>query len=388
MFTRKVRPIAPEMERAVESMQPEFFRLLRTLCAIPAPSHHEEQRAAFVRNWFNARGMEAFIDEAKNVIVPFDVKEHEELLVVMAHTDTVFPDMEPMPFAEADGKLYCPGVGDDTANLCAMMLLAAWLHENGWHSSCGVLFVANSCEEGLGNLKGSKAIMRDYAGRVKAFLTLDGDSQTVVNQAVGSTRWRISAKTAGGHSFNRFGNRNAIAVLSQIVTALYAQPVPQGQGSKTTYNVGMISGGTSVNTIAQDAEMLYECRSDNAACIAQMERQLEDIIAANTPDDAQVAVEVVGRRPCAGDVCAADEKVLSEMAADALRLYTCDAPVFHSGSTDCNSAMACGVPSVCFGVYRGAGAHTRGEWIEAASVLPGMMAAAAFLCVWFGRENA
>ena len=156
----------------VKAMQGETLALLRTLCAIPAPSHHEEKRAAFIRDWFVQRGMPAEIDAALNVRCPMGLDAHEDMVVVMAHTDTVFPDTEPMPMREENGRLYCPGVGDDTANLAALMMLAHYLKDRPLR--CGVLFVANSCEEGLGNLKGCKAIMKAFGPRVKAFLSLDG----------------------------------------------------------------------------------------------------------------------------------------------------------------------------------------------------------------------
>ena len=118
----KAVELSREVQRDIERMQPEVIDLIRTLCSIPAPSHHEERRAAFIRDWFARRGVHATIDEAKNVPCPMGVGESGDIVVVMAHTDTVFPDTEPMPQREADGRLYCPGVGDDTTNLAALWL--------------------------------------------------------------------------------------------------------------------------------------------------------------------------------------------------------------------------------------------------------------------------
>ena len=116
----------------------------------------------------------------------------------MAHIDTVFPDLEPMPMREENGRLYCPGVGDDTANVAGMLILMDRMRRLGLRPNGGMLFVCNSCEEGLGNLKGCKAIMRDFAPRVKAFLSLDDQSTHVCARAVGSARYRITADTRGG----------------------------------------------------------------------------------------------------------------------------------------------------------------------------------------------
>lgn len=381
----KACPLAADFEREIESAHQETIELLKTLCAIPAPSHHEERRAEFVKNWFEERGLSAEIDDAKNVRCGFALDEHQDMVVVMAHMDTVFPDMEPMPMQEEGEKLYCPGVGDDTANLAGMMILVDRLHRMGYKPTCGVLFVGNSCEEGLGNLKGCKAIMRDFSARVKAFITLDGNTEEVCARAVGSTRYRITAKTRGGHSFADFGTRNAIEVLSRLTCALYRQNVPHMVGSVTTYNVGVISGGTSINAIAQHAEMLYEYRSNDPQCMAVMKEKLDTILRENALPDAQVEVEVLGERPCGA---AADKNAQSELENAALQVlaqYAGTKPQVTAGSTDCNIPLSLGIPSVCFGMYRGEGAHTREEWIEPESMRQGMKAAAAMLLNWFEK---
>ena len=381
----KACPLAADFEREIESAHQETIELLKTLCAIPAPSHHEERRAEFVKNWFEERGLSAEIDDAKNVRCGFALDEHQDMVVVMAHMDTVFPDMEPMPMREEGEKLYCPGVGDDTANLAGMMILVDRLHRMGYKPTCGVLFVGNSCEEGLGNLKGCKAIMRDFSARVKAFITLDGNTEEVCARAVGSTRYRITAKTRGGHSFADFGTRNAIEVLSRLTCALYRQNVPHMGGSVTTYNVGVISGGTSINAIAQHAEMLYEYRSNDPQCMAVMKEKLDTILRENALPDAQVEVEILGERPCGA---AADKNAQSELENAALQVlaqYAGTKPQVTAGSTDCNIPLSLGIPSVCFGMYRGEGAHTREEWIEPESMRQGMKAAVAMLLNWFEK---
>ena len=381
----KACPLAADFEREIESAHQETIELLKTLCAIPAPSHHEERRAEFVKNWFEERGLSAEIDDAKNVRCGFALDEHQDRVVVMAHMDTVFPDMEPMPMREEGEKLYCPGVGDDTANLAGMMILVDRLHRMGYKPTCGVLFVGNSCEEGLGNLKGCKAIMRDFSARVKAFITLDGNTEEVCARAVGSTRYRITAKTRGGHSFADFGTRNAIEVLSRLTCALYRQNVPHMGGSVTTYNVGVISGGTSINAIAQHAEMLYEYRSNDPQCMAVMKEKLDTILRENALPDAQVEVEILGERPCGA---AADKNAQSELENAALQVlaqYAGTKPQVTAGSTDCNIPLSLGIPSVCFGMYRGEGAHTREEWIEPESMRQGMKAAVAMLLNWFEK---
>ena len=382
----EMRLLSAALENEIEAAQSETLELIKTLCRIPAPSHREERRAAFIREWLEARGFSAEIDDAKNVRCGWGVEESGEIAVVMAHIDTVFPDLEPMPMREENGRLYCPGVGDDTANVAGMLILMDRMRRLGLRPNGGVLFVCNSCEEGLGNLKGCKAIMRDFAPRVKAFLSLDDQSTHVCARAVGSARYRITADTRGGHSFADFGARSAIEVLSRLTCALYRQALPRAAGSVTTYNVGMISGGTSINTIAQHAEMLYEYRSDDPQCMAAMKDKLNIILRENALPDAQVEVKILGERPCG---TASDKNAQSELenaALQSLEQYAGTNPRVTAGSTDCNIPLSLGIPSVCFGMYRGEGAHTREEWIEPKSMCQGMKAAAAMLLNWFEKE--
>ena len=150
----------------------EALDLLRDLARIPAPSHFEERRAAFVRTWMDANGMKgAFIDEATNVILPLVDDGACDLVVFAAHMDVVFPDSDELPLVERDGRLYAPGVGDDTANLVALLMAARELsrHPSWLPPHLGILIVANSCEEGLGNLKGTRQLFATYGKRIKRF---------------------------------------------------------------------------------------------------------------------------------------------------------------------------------------------------------------------------
>lgn len=373
--------LTEKMKQYVWESQTELKLLIKDLCKLPAPSHHEELRAEFVKNWFVRQGFTAHIDEAQNVICPWGVGEDNDVIVVMAHTDTVFPDVEPMPFEEDDRQFRCPGVTDDTAHLAVLMLCAGYLMENFPTPKTGVLFVANSCEEGLGNLKGSRQIVKDYGHRMRELITLDGGStlQRVVNEAVGSHRYRVTVRTEGGHSFNAFGNRNAIHVLSTMIDTLYGKEVPQVGGSKTTYNVGTITGGTSVNTIAQEASMLYEYRSDNRECLASMKQTFESVVEDYRVRGFDIDVELIGDRPCTGDVDAAKQKVLEERANTSILRITGKPADFASGSTDCNAALAEGIPAVCLSACLGGKCHTREEYLDLESLKPGMCLALDFL---------
>ena len=380
--------LTEQVEQDIERMQIEVIELIKAICTIPAPSHYEGRRAAFVRDWFENHGIDAQIDEALNVYCEWGLDEHEDIVVVMAHMDTVFPDTEPMNVYEENGRVYGPGIGDNASNLAAMMSLAAYLKNNGYKPQCGMLFVANSCEEGLGNLKGCKAIMKAYGERVKAFISMDGLAQSVCVRAVGSSRYKITVETEGGHSFADFGRRSAIEAIAGLVTSFYQQSVPQVEGCTTTYNVGRITGGTSVNTIAQKAELLYEYRSDNGKCLEIMESQMREILLAHRSHDVRISVKIMGERPGMGEGDAVKKAQLEESCCAALAHYMHVVPTLRSGSTDCNVPLSMGIPSVCFGVYSGEGAHTREEWIDPHSICAGMKAALSLLIYWFARQEA
>lgn len=378
--------LTAEMERYISSSQAELLQLICDLCAIPAPSHHEEARAEYCRQWFVQNGGSgAYIDAALNVVCPWNLTPNGPIAVVMAHTDTVFPDMQPMELRKQDGKLYCPGVTDDTANLAVLMICARYIMQHKLPTRCGLLFVANSCEEGLGNLKGSRQVFADFGERIREFITFDGSKlHEVVAEAVGSHRYRVAVQAEGGHSFSSFGKPNAIAQLASLIADLYAVEPPVEGSSKTTYNVGLISGGTSVNTIAPQAEMLWEYRSDSRSCLAQMEAIFNGIVESHRAKGANIQVERIGDRPCTGNVEPAAQAALLARAGEAIRLASGLEMQLRSGSTDANVALAAGVPAICVGVCRGGRCHSREEWLDISSLEAGCRLAMALLGDYLG----
>lgn len=358
--------LTEEMLSYIQDSTEDIRQLIRDLCAIPAPSHHEEKRAEYCRAWFRANGFEDVqIDEALNAVCRYQVTDGNDLVVFMAHTDTVFPDTEPMPFREDEKKMYAPGVCDDTANLAVLMVCARYFVQRKKQAKCGLLFVANSCEEGLGNLKGSRRIVQDYGSRIREFYTFDGtDLRRVVTSAVGSHRYRVTVRTEGGHSYGAFGNRNAIYYLSSMINTIYTMKVPQKEGTKTTYNVGVIEGGTSVNTIAQEASMLCEYRSNDRECLQAMRTFFEKTFETYRAMGVEVEVELVGERPCSGDVPQEKWDALIARADSAVREILGAEPIHGPSSTDANIPLAAGIPAVCTSAAVGRGCHTRQEEID------------------------
>lgn len=364
--------LTSEILQYIESHSAEVQQLLIELAQIPAPSNHEEQRAQFCLQWLHSKGAEgACIDEALNVIYPIGDTGENELMVFMAHSDVVFPDTAPLPLKIENGRICCPGVGDDTANAVALLSVAGYIAEKKLTPrGCGVLLVINSGEEGLGNLKGTRKLMADYGHRVKEFITFDGNASAIVTKAVGSRRYRVTVTTEGGHSYGKFGAPNAIAQLARLIARLYEVEVPVI--GKTTYNVGTISGGTSVNTIAQSAEMLYEFRSDEREGLSFMQTKFDAIVEDFRSAGVEISTEVVGDRPCGLDV---DNSRLAQRAARAVEAHYGFSPALTSGSTDCNVPLSMGIPAICPGCVMGSGAHTREEYVEIDSLLPGLKVA-------------
>lgn len=358
----------------------EQAELLHTLGKIPAPSHQEGRRAVFVRDWLLAQGAaDVVIDDAQNVVCKIGPTDGE-LIVFAAHTDIVFPDTDPLPMAEWDGKLFAPGIGDDTANLVNLLLCAKYLLQSNIQPKRGLLLAANSCEEGLGNLDGTKQLFQDYGGRIRAFTSFDGYMPGCTNSAVGSYRYRVTCKTMGGHSFGDWGRPNAIYILSGLIGRLYAI-VPPAE-AKTTYNVGSIEGGTTVNTIAQEASMLYEFRSTSQACLHKMEEEFTAAVEASRGQGWEIQVELLGVRPGDGDLDRGALESFTRNSVEVIEAVTGEKAQVSPQSTDSNIPLSLGLPANTIGTVRGGLAHTREEWVELDSLPVGLELA---LCLVLGQ---
>ena len=362
-----------EMKKYAKDKHCSMLETLKELCHIPAPSHFEHQRAEYCKKWLENKGAKGvYIDEALNVIFPVNCESSNEITVFVAHTDTVFPDTEPMPYREDAENIYCPGVGDDTAGVVTILHSAEFFIKENLIPEKGVMFVLNSCEEGLGNLKGTRQLFKDFKDRIKQFISFDGAKlNKISNRCAGSHRYEVEVKTCGGHSYQAFGNPNAINELSKIINAIYSIEVPKKEGERTTYNVGSISGGTSVNTIAQSAKMLCEYRSSHKDCLAIMQEKFEEIFENARSADIEVIVEKIGDRPCS-DIDFAKIDKLENVISPIIEEIMDEPPVCASASTDCNIPLSIGIPAICVSTYTGANAHTREEWINKESLILGL----------------
>jgi acetylornithine deacetylase/succinyl-diaminopimelate desuccinylase-like protein len=355
-----------------EKLSAETLALLKELVVIPAPCGGEEKRAAFCLEYLRKHGVkDAVTDKARNVLVPVHVTASNRLTVFAAHSDVVFPDTEKLPLREENGRIFCPGIGDNSANAAVLMTAAeAFVKSGHCPKEDGLLFVINSGEEGLGNLKGARRILKDYGSRIRRFISFDSTSEEIVDDAVGSERYEISVRTEGGHSYRDFGKKSAIAAAAELIEEACRVKLPKK--GRTTYNFGTISGGTSVNSIAQEVKMLFEFRSDRSGSLQKMKKRFNKVFESMQSDEMKISVRSLGERPCAEGVDPEKEMELVKTAAAAVRECYNEKPYTASGSTDCNVFLAAGIPSVCLGACRGKGAHTREEYIEADSLLPGI----------------
>ena len=369
----KIRRIA---QAYAEECYEEELELLRTLAQIPAPSGHEERRAEFIRDWLLAQGAPVGavrVDDAKNVILslPGPADGDDGIAVFAAHTDVVFPDTEPLPLAESTTRLLAPGVGDDTANLVGLLLAARYLLRHSVPLDRRVLVVANSCEEGLGNLAGTRELFRHYDGHVREFTSFDLYLGMHVVSAVGSHRWRVKCHTEGGHSWENFGRDNAIEALCSFIEDLYALELPTR--AKTTINVGRFVGGTTVNSIAEDASVLVEYRSASEECLEEMYGKFVVLVEEHLKIGTRIDVQLIGRRPASGEYVPEGQAELVARTDEVLRELGGVEQIHHQeSSTDANIPLSLGIPAHTVGTVEGDLLHTREEWIEKASLRRGL----------------
>lgn len=349
-----------------------LYDILRDLFSLPAPSHQEQKRADYCKQYLERAGAKnVYIDDALNVIFPYQCDGSDSITVFSAHTDTVFPDTEDIAYFEDEYTIRFPGAGDNSASVAVLLLMAEFFVKRNIVTENGILFVFNSCEEGLGNLKGTRELFSQYGKRIKQFIAFDSVLDTAHDKCVGSCRYSVEVRTKGGHSYYDFGENNAICLLSEVVGEIYKIKVPEKAGTKTTYNVGTISGGTSVNSVAQSAQMLCEYRSDDMECLSYMKNQFEDIFAAFRRKGVDIDVQLIGERPCGN----ADEQKMQQLKNEVVPIieHTIEKElVFTSASTDCNIPLSFGIPALCIGVSDYSGMHTQEECLFKNSLKKGL----------------
>ena len=357
--------------RYIDDNKDKCLELLKTITEIPAPTGDEGRRSEFIENYLeNAGAVGVYRDKAGNVVYPYDIRPGRHNAVMIAHMDTVFRLETPLEVTENSGKLLCPGIGDDTANLVCLLLLAAFAAKEKPSIRCGIFFVFGVGEEGLGNLKGSRRFMEEHADKVSHFWALDLYYRKIYTDVVGSIRYRIMINTVGGHSYLNFGNPNAIYVASQIINDLYRmKPLDE---ERYTYNVGTITGGNSVNSIAEQASFTMEFRTGDPQVMRSCDQAIHDIVKRYRPMTTGLSMELLGQRPCAQGVPEESVEKMIGRARESIRSIIGIDPEESTASTDCNIPLSMGVPAICIGLCDGALLHTTEEWIWKDSVAKGL----------------
>ena len=358
------------------SAHEEELALLRELARIPAPTGREERRAAFVERWLLEQGAsreQVAADAAGNVILALAGADRSSCSVFSAHMDVVADDEDELPFREDEERMYAPGVGDDTANLVGLLMAAKWLLAQKPRLKHDVLIVANTCEEGLGNLAGTKALVASLGASGKSiadFTSFDLYLGQHIVSAVGSHRWRATCRCEGGHSWEDAGAPSAVEAVSRVICGLYDLPLPDG--AKTSVNAGCVRGGTTVNAIASEAEALLEYRSASQENLELMRGRFEAMVEGLRGHGVEIELELIGERPASPAADPEGQEALVAAGDAAIREAADTEPAHQHSSTDANVPLSLGVRAHTMGAVAGALLHTRDEWIEKASLEPGL----------------
>jgi tripeptide aminopeptidase len=342
---------------------------------IPAPTFNESQRASYFLDQFRSIGLhDVERDSAGNVLarLPGTLKNgankvNTRSLVISAHMDTVHPLETPLGLRRFDDRITGPGIGDNALGLAALLSLVRLLKAKDEHLPGDLWLAINVGEEGLGDLRGIQAIVNRFGAGPLAYLVIEGMGLgTVLHRGLGVERYRISVQTPGGHSWVDYGRPSAIHELCGLVTRLAALSLPQNPC--TSLNVGVLHGGTSVNTIAANAWLDLDLRSEDPGTLASLVKAVEVNVASLQQPNVQVTIERIGRRlagslPSTHPLVALCRRVLSDLGIEA-RL--------DIASTDANLPLSRGYPSVCVGITQGNNAHSPEEYILTTPIATGM----------------
>ncbi|CAN5728504.1 M20/M25/M40 family metallo-hydrolase [soil metagenome] len=356
-----------EIRAASAGRVDEVCDLTVQICNVAAPTDHEQERAEFVAGLLRQRGYEPEIDEVSNVYARRG-NHGGPLLLIDAHLDTVFPAGTEINARREGDWLYGPGIGDNSLSLAAMIATLDVLDELGIETAVDLVATATVGEEGLGNLKGARAAVARYkeVDELAGHLVIDGHLGRVVHIAVGSNRWLVTVNGPGGHSFGAFGTPSAIHGMGRIIAAIADLKVPANP--KTTFNVGTVSGGTSVNTIAPIASALVDMRSTDAGELEKLSGQVRKIIETKPGQGLESVIEIVGERP-AGSM--PKDAPFAKLAADAIRWIGLN-PEYQALSTNMNIPVSQGIPTICIGISRGERTHTIHEHVPVAPIADGL----------------
>lgn len=364
----------PAVRRAFQELA-DFRPVLETAIAVqqvPAPTFDEAARSALVLDRLRALGLlDVTQDELGNVYGRRPGRSRRPALLIAAHLDTVFPRETNLAVRYEGDRVYGPGLGDNSTGVAGLIHLAQAMQRHDLPNEGDVWFVGNVGEEGLGDLRGIRAAVTRLRSRIGAVIALEGcDFGTLHHQAIGVRRYKIEVTAPGGHSWGNFGTPSAIHTLVRLAARIADLNVQRSP--RTTFNIGVIEGGTSVNTIAETASLLLDMRSVGAPALVDLVAQVDRLVAAAAAEqpDVQLAVKTVGDRP-SGSIPRDHPLVQAAVAA----YHSVGATVsFQQSSTDANIPLSLGIPAVCVGLTDGGNAHRHDEYIQPANLGRGLQA--------------
>ncbi len=341
------------------------------LTEIPAPEFNEARRGEFLKSLFEATGMQVRIDKTGNVIAERPGTDTKSVILLVAHLDTVFPASTDVRVKRDANRLTAPGIADNGAGLAALAGLARALSESRIRTTKTIVLAGDVGEEGEGNLRGIRALVESYGSRLAAVIAVDGASiEHITTQGIASQRVEITITGAGGHSWSDFGAPNPITALARAIVKFSSVNVPDNP--RSSFNFGVIEGGTSVNSIPASASVKVDLRSEQEAQVKIMEATLRDAVDAGIKeemsaarvnnDPLKVSVRSLGSRP-AGKL--PDDSPLLDTFRN-VDAFLGNRSRLERSSTDANIPLSLGIPAVSVGGGgKGGGSHTLTEWYDA-----------------------
>jgi len=343
---------------------------------IAAPTYAEGARGEFVRGLFMKENLkDVSIDALGNVYGRLPGKQKKARpLIISAHLDTVFPASVNLRAKMEAGRIFAPGIGDNSLGVAALFGILWSLRERKIELKHDVWFVANVGEEGLGDLRGMRGVVERFNSNVIGYLVLEGLALGhVYHRAIGVRRYRVTAKTAGGHSWADYGQPSAVHELAALVTQLTATRLPREP--RTTMNVGTFGGGTGINVLAAEAKCELDLRSEDPKTLSKLINQVEKLFKDADREGVRIMAEIIGERP-AGEIPA--DHPLVQLAVTCTREQGVQA-ILTVGSTDANIPLSLGIPAVVMGISTGGGAHTLNEYIDTDPIGKGLDALVSFV---------
>jgi tripeptide aminopeptidase len=335
---------------------------------IPAPTFGEQQRAQFVYERFQAETLcDVEMDNLGNVYGRLPGSGSAPPLVVSAHVDTVFPAHTILEGSRQADKIYGPGIGDNSLGVAGLFGLTWLLRQDAAILPGDLWLVANVGEEGLGDLRGMRTVVERFGMQPLAYIVVEGMALgQIYHRALAVRRYRIKVSTQGGHSWVDFGRPSAIHEIARLVENLVAISLPAQP--RTTLNVGVLSGGTTVNTIAAQAQLELDLRSEEISTLENLASQVISIVRSASRPGIDVTCEEIGNRP-AGYI--STQHPLIRLARHCLESQGLQ-PNLGIGSTDANIPLSRGLPAICVGITTGGKAHTLDEFINIPPVGQGL----------------